>query len=1513
MSGVDNRIVTMQFNNSQFEQNAKTSLTTLQRLKESMNFGSIVGGTVRGLGAIEGALSRIGLKTPFAPLIRGANVGLMGIGTVMDRLGMRNPFASATTGAADLGSAAGQANQGMGVLEGGVTAVSGKFIALTTVAVTALSNITNKAIASGTAFAKSFTFAPVMAGLHEYETNLKSIQTVQANTDRPLDEINASLDELNKYSDQTIYNFSEMAKNVGTFTAAGVDLETSVSSIKGIANLAALSGSSSEQAAGAMYQLSQAIAAGKVGLMDWNSVVNAGMGGKKLQNALAQTAVAMGKINAEQVKGVESGEQLKIAGQSFRESIMAQPGQESWLSSDILVNTLASMDGRFSAAALAAEKTANGLQKYSEKQIQARIETARTNLEQKQGVKFTDEQFEALQKMSTMAFKSATEVKTLGQVFDVAKESIGSGWAASFRNIFGDLKEAKAFFTPMSQGLNDIIGQNALARNKILAIWNKKGGRAAAIDGLKATWESISKIIGSVSKGFRDIFPANTGKDLIEMSEAFSSFMANLVPGKATLKDIRDIAAGVFSVFSIGKTILGGVIDGIKALFDAAGAGNGDFLDFAASIGRMITDFDQWLKSSGVVTEFFTGLGGLLALPLSLLQGVARLLGAIFDGFNVGKAQAVADGIGDASDKLKGLTSVADGVKAFFDGLIGMFSGLGEAIGRALVNIGPMIASFLGSDSFDAVLDTINTGLFAALTAALVQFFRGGPSIDLTGGVFSNIAGTLEEATGALSALQTSLKADALLKIGIAIGVLAGALLILSTIDPGDLRKALTAMTLGFGVLIGALVALMKFMGPVGVIQIYAVSSALTKLALAILFMAFALKIMAGISFGDMLRGLVGLAGMLFIITKAMVPLGAGSKGMIRAAGALILLGIALNIMAVALKIFASMSWGDMVKGLVGLTGTLLALAIGLKAMPPLNAEAVTLIALGVAINILAIALKIFATMSWTEMAKGLLMLTGALGAIALAMRAMPKGMLLQSVALIAVAGALTVMAGALKIMGGMSWESIGKGLVVLGGAMLILAVGLNAMNGAVLGAAALVIAAGALAILTPVLATLGSMDVMTIVKALGALAGVFVVLGLAGLVLTPLIPSILGLSAALLLMGAGLALAGAGALAAATAFGIIVGVGAAGIAVLGKLLETVIAAIPEAMKAFGQGVVEFVKVITNHGPEFTKAMDTIISSMLKSAEKNIPRAGRVFSKMVDEILRILRDDMPRLILAGIDFLISFMRGLEKKMPELTKTAADLIVALLKGIAKQQPRIADQAFKTLIDFIRGLEKAIRENDDQLIDAGLDLADAIVDGIVNGLGEATDRIKYAAENAARGALQAAKDFLGINSPSRVFKDEVGRQIGAGMALGIDDSAKMAEDSTRRMGKTTLGVLQQTMSDLNNALELDTNMNPTVTPVLDLGQLTREANKMSSILATAPIIPTVSYQAAADISAITQPSSDDGNGPDDGPGGTGGGDTYVTYEHHLHSPTPLDSVSIWRDGKSLIALKKEELTR
>jgi tape measure domain-containing protein len=1516
MSGVDNRIVTMKFDNRQFEQSANQTIGTLGKIKESLNFGTVVSGTVRGLATITGALDKIGLRTPFSPMIKATNTGLTAVGGLLDRLGLKNPFSMGIQSATDLQRAAQEAGgpSGMGVLEGGVTAVSGKFIALTTIAVAALSQITTRAISSTTAWLKSFTIQPVLDGLTEYQTNLQAIQTVQANTDRPLPEINDALQQLNEYSDRTIYNFGEMAKNVGTFTAAGVDLETSVSAIKGIANMAALSGSNSQQAATAMYQLSQALASGKVGLMDWNSVVNAGMGGKKLQNALAQTAVAMGKLDEAQIKGIESGEQLTIAGNSFRESIMANPGEEAWLTSEILKNSLATLDGRFSDAALAQEELKNGTQKYKTvAERTALIDEARAKMA-KEGVVYTDEQFEALKKLSDSAYEAATKVKTMGQVFQIAKETIASGWSASFQNIFGDLKQAKKLFTGMSNGLGEILKSSARARNELLVEWSGSafGGRATLINALKDAWEALSKIVRPLKKGMEDIFPPKTVKDLRGMVMSFADLTEKMIPSRKTMESLRDISGGFFAILDIGKQIVMGVVDGFKVLFESIGGGEGDFLAFAAGIGNAIKEFDEFLKKSGLVTTFFETLGKLLSVPLSLLSGIGALIASLFSGFDEGSAGKLNDTLGNVGDRLTGLQLLSDRVKNWMGNLGDVFVNIGKVIGKALVGIGDVVASAFTADTFSQTLDVINTTLLGALVILIKNFFSNGVSVDLSGGLFDDIKETLGSVTSAFETMQLKLKADILFKLAVAIGVMAGSLLILSTIDPGRLTKALIAMTTGFAILIGALAVLMKVMGPAGIVKMYVVTAAVTKMAFSILILALALKLLAGIKFGDMLRGLAGLAAAMFIMTKAMVPLAAGSKGMSRAAFSMILMAIAMNLMATALKIFATMSWEEMAKGMLMLIGVLGAFALAFRVMPDLKAEAIGLIGLGIALNLIAVALKVFATMTWEEMLKGIIMLSAALQIIGITIDRMPKTMMLQAAALVVVAGALVILSGVLKVMGSMGWMEIAKGLGVLAATLLILGVALKFMQSSIMGAVSMVIMAGALAMLVPQLVILGAMKWESIGKALLMLASVFVILGLAAYAIGPMVVIIMGLGLSLLWLGAGLALAGAGALMAATAFGIVVAAGSAGIQILVGLLATIIAAIPPAMKAFGEGVVQFAVAIGNGAPAIATAFGKILVNILEQVDKAIPKLRNIFFHLLDVVIVVIRKYIPKFANAGYDMLLGILDAIADHLPDVIETATDIAVEFIRGIGKSVPRIVKAGIKMLEDMINGMAEAIRNDDGELGKSIANLGTAIVEGIAEGITAAADLIKEAALDAAKAAYKSVKEFFGIDSPSKLMRNEVGRWIPEGMAIGVRDSAKRPVEEIETMGKAAVSKMSQVMAGVNDAFALDPNLNPTVTPVLDLSLLTKEANKMSGILATSPIMPTMSYQTAADISAMTtvdSQSSDDGTGgPDGGPISS---DNSVNLTLELHSPKPIDSVEAYRGGKTLISLAKEAL--
>ena len=444
---VDERVVEMQFDNRQFERNVSQTMSTLDKFKQKLNF-------------------------------TGAYKGLEGVGAAVKNVDMNG-----------LGS--------------GVEEVRARFSALQVVGVTALAKIANSAIDASTRMVKALTLDPVISGFNEYETQMNAIQTILANTQSKgstLEDVNAALDELNVYADKTIYNFTEMTRNIGTFTAAGVDLETSVSAIQGIANLAAVSGSTSQQASTAMYQLSQALAAGTVKLMDWNSVVNAGMGGEVFQNALKETSRLLGT-------GADAA--IEASG-SFRESL-----RDGWLTSEVLTETLKKFTTT-GANEYVAEYTGLSVQA-----VQAALDSAEAQygeadaityaakaLAEKSG-KNEKEIKEALQ-MARTAEDAATKVKTFTQLWDVMKEAAQSGWAQTWRLIVGDFEEAKNLLTPLANfftGDNGLITQMSNARNALLegALGKTFNNITSSIDKILSPAKQVAGTIDKVTSSMEDL------------------------------------------------------------------------------------------------------------------------------------------------------------------------------------------------------------------------------------------------------------------------------------------------------------------------------------------------------------------------------------------------------------------------------------------------------------------------------------------------------------------------------------------------------------------------------------------------------------------------------------------------------------------------------------------------------------------------------------------------------------------------------------------------------------------------------------------------------------------------------------------------------------------------------------------------------------------------------------------------------------------------------------------------
>ena len=398
---IDNQIVKMQFDNASFEKNAQQTMSTLERLKAALKFDKV---------------NMTPLQQAFAETEATATKAGLSIRDIWLKMG--------------------------NIIE---------------------DQVATKIVNAGKKIMNALSFEGINDGFNEYELKMGSIQTIMAGTGASLATVNHYLDELNTYSDKTIYSFSDMTNSIGKFTNAGVKLDDAVNAIKGIANEAAVSGANANEASRAMYNFAQALSSGYVKLIDWKSIENANMATVEFKDTLLRMGVAcktvakesdgMYKVLTENNQG-KTMDDLVNGTKNFNDSLQYQ-----WMTTDVLTKTLKiyATDVR--------ELTAAEKDRY-----EAELE----------GLGYSQEEIIALEQLGIKAANSATEIKTFTMLIDTLKEAIGSGWAMSWQYIIGDFEQAKAIFTDMGKVLGGAIDTISDARNRLLK------------SGLQTGWEKFT-------------------------------------------------------------------------------------------------------------------------------------------------------------------------------------------------------------------------------------------------------------------------------------------------------------------------------------------------------------------------------------------------------------------------------------------------------------------------------------------------------------------------------------------------------------------------------------------------------------------------------------------------------------------------------------------------------------------------------------------------------------------------------------------------------------------------------------------------------------------------------------------------------------------------------------------------------------------------------------------------------------------------------------------------------------
>ena len=1330
----------------------------------------------------------------------------------------------------------------------GVDKISSKFTAMSAIAVGALMRIGGAVASAAGNLIKNFTISPILDGLHEYEMGLNSIAVIQANTGLTgaagLGKINKALNELNLYADKTIYNFSDMTHAIGLFTAAGVPLDKSVSSIKGISNLAALSGSSAEQASTAMYQLSQAISSGVVKLQDWNSVVNAGMGGKVFQNALLQTA---------RVHGVAVDAMIKKDG-SFRNSL-----QEGWLTSKILTQTLSTFTGDLSEAQLKA-------------------------------MGYTDKEAKSILAQAKLAQDAATKVRTMTQAMSTLKEAVGSAWASVFQAIFGNMDQATKLWTGVTNSLSKafVAPINNLA--KLLAAWNKLGGRAAVIDGLTKGMRLLGQILKPVGEAFREVFPAMTAKRLVDMSKSFDQFMSRIKISASTLSNIKTIFKGLFDAIKIGVDLIKGIFTVFGKLITAATGVGGGILGLVAKVASLISGFRKVLENGDGLQKFFSGLGNVLAAPVKALgwavSGIDRLANA-------------------ASRALLALKPFAQKVAAAFGG-----------IKDALV-------SALRSGDAGAVANLVNQGLLGGILLAIKKFINNfGKGLGGNLGIIDRIKGVFSTLTSSLKSMQDQIKAGTLEKIAVAVGILAASIFVLSTINPGGLSKSLGAMGVMFAQLLFAMNILGKISTGINVLKVGAAAASMILMAGAIILLAAAMKLLSTIDWQGIAKGIITVATMMAILVTAVKLMSSDSKGLISAAASMILMAVAINILAGAVAILGRMNIGTLAKGV----GTIASLLLVMAAFNKFGGKqivqtAASLLLIAIALNAMAVALKVMGSQPMAQIGKALLELAGALIIIAVAMGLMPD-MIGAAAGLLVVSVALTILSKALSSMGGMSWSAIGKSMVVLAGSLVILAAAMIAMAGALPGAAALLVISAALMILTPVLITLGSLSWGTILKGFAALAGVFLIFAAAGLLLGPVVPILIALAAAMAIFGAGMALLGVGVTAIGiglTAIG--VAVTTAGVAIV-TFVTSILNLIPFALTKIGQGIVAFATVIAKSGPAITGAFTAILVAILNSVIKVVPLVGKAVQAILTTMLNLIANNTPRIVntmirlvmailnaiasnigrfvQAGTNIIVGFLNGIARNIGRVAQAGGNVVIAFINAVGTQAGRVTGAAIRMIINFVNTLASQIRGSSGAMQAAGANLAGAIIDGMTFGLASKAGAVIGKAASIGSSVISALGKAIKFFSPSH-YTYAMGIGIIEGLMFGMTDHHSDLIKATEDTGTVLIKALQNSVAMANDMVDL----NPTITPVIDLSQAQRGFDDLAT-MSQAGLSPAVSTTAATSIANLSQAALASAAGSTIVAGGTN-----ITFTQTNTSPVALSSAEIYRQTKNQLSQVKGAL--
>ena len=1514
---VDQRIVEMRFENSQFEKGVSQSISSLDKLKQSLNFDKSISKS-----SFDSVASNIsGLSSSVDTIAeRFTNLGVIGVGALM--------------------------NIGATAVDVGKTMVQNL-----------MTNIT--------------------AGYDRYNEMMESQQTIMYatrgdwdDTNAQMDYINAQIEKLNWYTDETSYNLTDMTSSIGKFVSAGVPLDDAVVDMMGIASWAAISGQNAQKASYAMYNLSQAMAMGKLTNLDWKSIENANMATREFKNVAIQCGVALGTL-WEGADGLiygfdQYGHEIEVNADNFRTTLSG-----GWLDRDVLSATLREY-GDF----------ANELNRYVEEYgvstndmleiVQSAYDNGIQNLTKEEvlagkgrnwlastlkelgidnaqliadGV---DSIIDPTLELGFAAFKAGQECKTLNDALDYTKDAVTTGWMNIFEKIFGDYLESKDLWTEVAEVLYEQLVRPVEKLGEIFDNAYDLGAFTYLKDGLFNLYDTFNQVTSAIKEGWAEVFRSFTGLDLtiflikfrnfsrtfklidlpyysdieniknsaISLANALNVFVTNLKKIGQSVKDawerifpkkvpttwttdmksftdkvlefaqsVEKLAekfkltdsqakklertfAGVFAIFDMIRMAVVAFIKPLGKVDAEVGSFADTILDATASWGDWVVAWHDWMEETGFfdqvaakVYEWFNNI------PIWADKATMALFGMHLNEFfkTIGddlglaagaillffidlpsNAQKAFEFITGETDFLTWWDKLKEKVKGAWDNIQDFFNNLPQ-------KMDDLSQALFGTD-WATVWAEIQTGVYNAYQD-IAKFFGFIEEYDERGfkknSPFQQILMDIEDTWDELVAKFEELK-----------GKLepVGDWLVENVFSEEGMEEGKKVL---------------KYAGVIG--SIAAVLFLLWQVANKALAIVNLVKDMKGIKTGD--KG--GLLGKLFemfgplswmknFMEEASDAMGNVKKllkgGYFALMGLLVLeLATSLLIVSYCLEHNPGATIGAFILLLIAFAGIFVA---AVKLISPYRAEDIEAVGksmalMGFVFFEIAASLFIlqnipFPQLMGSVLALGILFVVLAV-AFAVLMKINPEsaagGLYEMSISMAIMAGSVVILAFALLLLKDLSFEQMCISLfavIALLATLFVFAllVTKTGANAGLYGLAFAFLAIGAAVLLMSAGMLLASYAIDVAADGISKIVDAIIKMGDA-------VDAPQQLGEALVQFFVGVANAIAENREPLTE----------GITNLwGIFIDAFNTIMPQVMDAIQNFITRFLDMLTTVWPQIETfllmaqatalaILRQLLMGVMQILNELLPLVLEHVSILINGIIDLLVNVTPRLTAALFSLLMDTLNQILANIGEIVALSVqigiEIVLGLLDGLAREFPNIVDKGIEFVLAFINGIADGIEKHAEDirntienlktsLLNAattilGLDKAEnsefgnvggSMISNLISGiLGKAADAYN-AIKNVITGAIDAAKNALDSNSPSKVFTN-IGNDVDRGFINGISDPklVKQVNDATKSMANSSIESMGNTFKQVAGRVKNIINdfQPPTITPVLDTSEI------------------------------------------------------------------------------------------